>query len=290
MTHDEAFLQAVIESPEDDAPRLVYADYLDDHGRPERASLIRVQCLLAKLPEDDPRREELEAQERALLWKHEEEWVGPLRGLASAWAFRRGFLEVVTLPARSYLEQAGFVRTLAPIRRFEVGLFDFDVAPAILAAIPEPVARENIVIPLGRREGKLVLAVRDPDDTDALGKLRPLLAPQIEPVAAPAEQIIEAINRHYNQGESEVVGFLLREWTDLAIDFTLAPSRANYKVGDRVRIVEGVFALMRGVIVSPAEAAERGRAEAPENSVWVLITIFGRQVLVPLQAHQLADE
>jgi uncharacterized protein (TIGR02996 family) len=43
MSHDEAFLQAIIESPDDDAPRLVYADWLDEHGQPVRADFIRVQ-------------------------------------------------------------------------------------------------------------------------------------------------------------------------------------------------------------------------------------------------------
>jgi uncharacterized protein (TIGR02996 family) len=38
---------AVIADTEDDAPRLVYADWLDDHGDADRADFIRVQCRLA---------------------------------------------------------------------------------------------------------------------------------------------------------------------------------------------------------------------------------------------------
>jgi uncharacterized protein (TIGR02996 family) len=34
VTHDEAFVQAIIESPDDDGPRLVYADWLEDRGDP----------------------------------------------------------------------------------------------------------------------------------------------------------------------------------------------------------------------------------------------------------------
>src|SRR5262249_54353685 len=40
---DRAFLDAIIEDPEDDTPRLVYADWLDDQGEAERAELIRLQ-------------------------------------------------------------------------------------------------------------------------------------------------------------------------------------------------------------------------------------------------------
>ena len=43
MTDRAALLAAVLAAPEDDAPRLVYADWLDEHGEGERAELIRVQ-------------------------------------------------------------------------------------------------------------------------------------------------------------------------------------------------------------------------------------------------------
>lgn len=48
-TERAGFLQAICSKPLDDTPRLVYADWLDDHGEPERAEFIRVQVELAKL-------------------------------------------------------------------------------------------------------------------------------------------------------------------------------------------------------------------------------------------------
>jgi uncharacterized protein (TIGR02996 family) len=56
MNEEEAFRQAIVESPDDDTPRLIYADWLDDHGDADQANLIRVQCRLARLPDDDPER------------------------------------------------------------------------------------------------------------------------------------------------------------------------------------------------------------------------------------------
>ena len=49
MTDRDAFLCAIREAPDDDAPRLVYADWLDECKEPARAELIRVQCELARL-------------------------------------------------------------------------------------------------------------------------------------------------------------------------------------------------------------------------------------------------
>ncbi len=45
MTSDEqAFIAAIKAAPDDDAPRLIYADWLDEQERHRRATLIRWQC------------------------------------------------------------------------------------------------------------------------------------------------------------------------------------------------------------------------------------------------------
>ncbi|HVL15136.1 MAG TPA: TIGR02996 domain-containing protein, partial [Gemmata sp.] len=46
MTEEEAFVAAIVASPADDTPRLVFADWLEENGRPARAELIRLQCRL----------------------------------------------------------------------------------------------------------------------------------------------------------------------------------------------------------------------------------------------------
>ena len=50
MPSDEAFLHAICENPQDDAPRLIYADWLEEHGQLERTEFIRAQIELAKPP------------------------------------------------------------------------------------------------------------------------------------------------------------------------------------------------------------------------------------------------
>lgn len=47
MTDRESFLKKIIDFPDDDTPRLVFADWLDEHGESERAEFIRVQIKLA---------------------------------------------------------------------------------------------------------------------------------------------------------------------------------------------------------------------------------------------------
>src|SRR2546421_12847008 len=94
MPPEEAFLQAIAESPDGDAPRLAYAAWLEVHGDP-RGEFIRVQCSLARLPADDPRHREAAGRAQALLHKHQRAWLGPLRGLVPRVCFRRGLVEEV---------------------------------------------------------------------------------------------------------------------------------------------------------------------------------------------------
>ncbi len=125
MTHHPeaaAFLAAIAANPDDDTPRLIFADWLDEHGEPERAEFVRCQIELAKpMPQvlaykgwqsptdttspyatcDDPkeavRRAELRRRERDLWTNHGWGWLNQVpvalpfvhQGHHS---FRRGFL------------------------------------------------------------------------------------------------------------------------------------------------------------------------------------------------------
>jgi uncharacterized protein (TIGR02996 family) len=49
---DQALLRAIVENPDEDTPRLMFADWLDEHDDPTRAEFIRLQCELARLDTD----------------------------------------------------------------------------------------------------------------------------------------------------------------------------------------------------------------------------------------------
>jgi uncharacterized protein (TIGR02996 family) len=50
MTEQEVFLERIRQDPKDDTVRLVYADWLDEHGEPDRAKFIRFQIERSKVP------------------------------------------------------------------------------------------------------------------------------------------------------------------------------------------------------------------------------------------------
>lgn len=89
---EAGLLQAILEDPDCDTPRLIYADWLDDRSDP-RGEFIRVQCELISLKRDDPRRQALRERERALLHEHEATWRSTLPPGLSHMPFVRGFVE-----------------------------------------------------------------------------------------------------------------------------------------------------------------------------------------------------
>lgn len=101
-----------------------------------------------------------------------------------------------------------------------VNLTDMTIPPSIIEMVPESVARENVVLPLTEENGILQIVMSDPSDYETVTKLQFILNKEIQPVLAPKEQIVEAINRHYGQTETESVDSVLAEFTDTQIDFT----------------------------------------------------------------------
>jgi uncharacterized protein (TIGR02996 family) len=130
---ETGLLQAIMEGPEDDLPRRIYADWLDDHDQPRRAEFIRLQLDLARLgPCGHPWRQRecpscsRRGREEGLLSAHGVEWLATdLPGqswelsYSSTWlpvpnrsprqrlaAFHRGFIGVLFLPIEDFLRTA----------------------------------------------------------------------------------------------------------------------------------------------------------------------------------------
>lgn len=115
MRDEEAFLPSILADPDDNTPRLIFADWLEEHGDP-RGEFIRLQCALADANLEARERTRLLVREQELLAGHETEWAKPLHGLASSWGFRRGFVEEVTIDARTFLERGADLFRSVPVQ------------------------------------------------------------------------------------------------------------------------------------------------------------------------------
>jgi uncharacterized protein (TIGR02996 family) len=134
MSLQQAFLHSIIESPDDDTPRLAYSDWLEENGEPARAEFIRVQCRLAALDADEPQRRELRRREYELLADHWGEWAGPLVGRVHRWRFRRGFVEQVEMEVGQFLKESRWLLEFAPIEELHVPFPKLEDVRALVAS------------------------------------------------------------------------------------------------------------------------------------------------------------
>jgi uncharacterized protein (TIGR02996 family) len=126
MSPARAFLADILDKPDDEAVRLIFADWLEERGDP-RGPFIRLQCQLAHLPDDHPHRRDLEAEIQDLLLRHGEEWTAPLQELAEDWDLRGGFVESLRISVTTLVEapdRLAEVFAAHPIRHLAVVLTD----------------------------------------------------------------------------------------------------------------------------------------------------------------------
>ncbi len=114
VTTEQDFLDEIVSNRDDDAPRLVFADWLGGIGDP-RSEFIRLQVESATLPLIDPRKCELDAQADLLLRRHRTEWCRPFRSCASSVRFHRGLIEEASLRGK-FRARAKELFAKAPIR------------------------------------------------------------------------------------------------------------------------------------------------------------------------------
>jgi uncharacterized protein (TIGR02996 family) len=121
LSQDEAFRRDILANPDDDAVRLIYADWLDEQCDRDRADFIRVQCRLAQLKDIDAEKIDLEDHAAELLGIHEGRWRDEIpAAVRGKVAFARGFVEKFrTSPGgwRNHIEE---LLRVAPIRELEV--------------------------------------------------------------------------------------------------------------------------------------------------------------------------
>jgi uncharacterized protein (TIGR02996 family) len=119
------FLRAIAAEPDADAPRLVFADWLEEHGEAERAELIRLQVERARLEEGDARQAPLARREQELLAARGDDWLAELpEGMRSwtlrEWPFRRGLPAVVTATLEAFQAHGGELLDTFPVERLRL--------------------------------------------------------------------------------------------------------------------------------------------------------------------------
>jgi uncharacterized protein (TIGR02996 family) len=130
MTDGEALRRAIVADPDDDTPRLIYADWLDENGQPDRAAFIRAQVEEARAEPFGPQARAATKRAGQFLQGHGQDWTEHLAGRVIDCEFVRGFVGHVSVDAATCPDHAGFLFEAEPIqsvrveRRLVLGHFD----------------------------------------------------------------------------------------------------------------------------------------------------------------------
>lgn len=132
---DASFLNAIQENASNDTPRLIYADWLEEHGEPDRAAFIRVQCALAAWPANDSDvagHMFYKRRERELREDNGRRWARPLANLVNVmapitgdelhwmgnvilkWEWSRGFISSLACTLADLMAHAAAIGTACP--------------------------------------------------------------------------------------------------------------------------------------------------------------------------------
>ena len=123
MSDEDALLAAIEAHPDEDTPRLAYADWCDEHDQPARAEFIRLQCGWRHTA-DAPTAERRKLQERVrfLIQNRLRDLIGPLGGDLTPLDIRfdRGFLIEGNATARQFVSSPRAFAALRPRPRVNV--------------------------------------------------------------------------------------------------------------------------------------------------------------------------
>ena len=94
------------------------------------------------------------------------------------------------------IKEADLVRALAEQVGLEfVDLADYHIDPSSTMLLPEALARRYRAIPIGERDGKLLVAMSDPANVYALDDIRTITNRDVQPVVATAADVEQAIQK-----------------------------------------------------------------------------------------------
>lgn len=155
MNDYDALLATVLAKPEDDLPRLVFADWMEESGQPAliaRAHFIRAQIEAENHPLGTPERDRLDALANRLYLMCSHEWAYELPGWLAQdrdridddrlpqpkpYGYRRGFVADVELSLADLWTRGHQIFEVAPVQTVRVSGFhaEFPIPPVIFGML-----------------------------------------------------------------------------------------------------------------------------------------------------------
>jgi uncharacterized protein (TIGR02996 family) len=136
ISDGSALFRAVRENPADNNPRLVYADWLQENGQPERGEFILLQCEAWQLCPAYPTVTEARNAASRLLKRYGDLWFSELPALPGVtWSnlFVRGFVDTAWVVAgKDFHNHVPLLLAATPLQYLTILTSDFRAVEALL--------------------------------------------------------------------------------------------------------------------------------------------------------------
>ncbi len=114
-----------------------------------------------------------------------------------------------------------------------VNLIDAKIDPKVLELLPEEIAERYMAVPLGEMQKKLVVAMLDADNVQAVDFLSNRIGRPLKVYAASEEGIRQVLHQYQAQISDALVGEMSQLGNDISIDRTKSQEEAAQKQADR---------------------------------------------------------
>jgi uncharacterized protein (TIGR02996 family) len=148
MSDRLGLMRAIHEQPEDDLPRLAYADWFEEQGDPNHAEFVRVEVALSRARRGSPEYRVLFDRELELIRAHKDAWFGTFRSGWGGYEIRRGFIEEVWGgKPESVLPHADWLHSHHTLQDLYVGGFWGALLPLLHHPLMDVLARLTLFNP-----------------------------------------------------------------------------------------------------------------------------------------------
>ncbi|MGV3720679.1 MAG: GspE/PulE family protein, partial [Actinomycetota bacterium] len=170
-----------------------------------------------------------------------------------------------TLVSMGYLSHRDKLRCLA--EQWGVDFIDLETFPVdsdVVKLVGQEICRRYKAIPISRPNGKVMVAMKDPNDIYAIDPLRLIIGSDIEPVLAEEEDILTAIARYFADDGTAQDAFqnALKEIDVDAIEVTTASDNTADEPGvDQLRELVDEAPIVRLANLILGQAAKDGASD-----------------------------
>ncbi|MDD5573778.1 MAG: ATPase, T2SS/T4P/T4SS family [Candidatus Omnitrophica bacterium] len=119
-----------------------------------------------------------------------------------------------------------------------ISLARFKIDPEIIKLIPKDLAKHYQIIPVSKMGHALTVAMADPLNVFAIDDVKSLTGFEINPIIAEQKEILQMIERYYEEPATQVLDEIIKDISDMDIEVVRAAREGGMDMQELVRLTK----------------------------------------------------